>query len=95
MDFLDIIYRNNNYVENLHATGNNENNNIIFIQQFYTRFTTFLCWAEIGTIPCNTTFSRPKNWLKNWGQRNQTLFPNVAKGIERQHWKKLRSNNYV
>ena len=25
MNFLDIIYRNNNYVENLHATGNNEN----------------------------------------------------------------------
>ena len=35
MDFVDIIYRNNNYVENLHATGNNENKNIIFIQQFY------------------------------------------------------------
>ena len=35
MDFSDIIYRNNNYVENLHATGNNENKNIIFIQQFY------------------------------------------------------------
>ena len=25
MDFPDIIYRNNNYAENLHATGNNEN----------------------------------------------------------------------
>ena len=35
MDFPDIIYRDNNYVENLHATGNNENKNIIFIQQFY------------------------------------------------------------
>ena len=35
MDFPDIIHRNNNYVENLHATGNNENINIIFIQQFY------------------------------------------------------------
>ena len=35
MDFLDIIYLNNNYVENLHATGNNENKNIIFIQQNY------------------------------------------------------------
>ena len=35
MDFPDIIYRNNNYVENLDATGNNENKNIIFIQQFY------------------------------------------------------------
>ena len=35
MDFPDIIYRNNNYVENLHATGNNENKNMIFIQQFY------------------------------------------------------------
>ena len=32
----DIFYRNDNYVENLHATGNNENKNIIFIQQFYT-----------------------------------------------------------
>ena len=35
MDFLDIIYRNNNYVENLHATDNNENKNIIFIHQFH------------------------------------------------------------
>ena len=35
MDFSDIIYRNNNYVENLHATGNNANKNIIFIQ-FHT-----------------------------------------------------------
>ena len=35
MDFSDIIYRNNNYVKNLHATDNNENENIIFIQQFY------------------------------------------------------------
>ena len=35
MDFPDIIFRNNNYVENLHAMGNNENKNIIFIQQFY------------------------------------------------------------
>ena len=34
-DFPDIIYRNNNYVKNLHATGNNENKNIMFIQQFY------------------------------------------------------------
>ena len=24
MDFLDVIYRSNNYVENLYATGNNE-----------------------------------------------------------------------
>ena len=31
MDFPDIIYRNNNYVENLHAAGNNENKN-----NFYT-----------------------------------------------------------
>ena len=35
MDFRDIIYRNNNYAENLRATGNNENKNIIFIQQLY------------------------------------------------------------
>ena len=35
MDFPDIIYCNKNHVENLHATGNNENKNIIFIQQFY------------------------------------------------------------
>ena len=35
MDFPDNIYRNNNYVKNLHATGNNENKNVIFIQQFY------------------------------------------------------------
>ena len=35
MGFPDIIYRNNNYVENFHAAGNNENKNIIFIQQFY------------------------------------------------------------
>ena len=35
MDFPGIIYRNNNYVENLRATGNNENKSIIFIQQFY------------------------------------------------------------
>ena len=35
MAFPDIIYRNNNYVENLHTTANNENKNIIFIQQFY------------------------------------------------------------
>ena len=35
MDFPDIIYRNYNYVENLHATSNNENKNIIFTQQFY------------------------------------------------------------
>ena len=34
LDFRDIIYRNNNYVENLHATSNNENKNIIFTQQF-------------------------------------------------------------
>ena len=34
MDFPDIIYRNNNYVENLHATGNNENKNIISKQHF-------------------------------------------------------------
>ena len=34
-NFPDIIYRNNNYVENVHVTGNNENKNIIFIQQFY------------------------------------------------------------
>ena len=36
MDFPDIIYRSDIYVENLHATGHNENKNIIFIQQFYT-----------------------------------------------------------
>ena len=35
MDFSDIIYRNNNYVENLHTAGNNENKSIICIQQFY------------------------------------------------------------
>ena len=35
MDFRDIIYRSNNYVKNLHATGNNENKNTIFIHQFY------------------------------------------------------------
>ena len=35
MDFPDIIYRNNNYVENVNATGNNEYKNMIFIQQFY------------------------------------------------------------
>ena len=35
MDFPDIICRNNNYVKILHATGNNENKNINFIQQFY------------------------------------------------------------
>ena len=35
MDFPDIIYRKNNYVENLHDTGNNENKNIMFIQKFY------------------------------------------------------------
>ena len=35
MDFSDIIYRNNNYMENLHAVGNNGNKNIIFLQQFY------------------------------------------------------------
>ena len=35
MDFPDIIYRNDNYLENLHATGKNENKNIIFMQQFY------------------------------------------------------------
>ena len=35
MDFPDIIYRNNNYVESLHVKGNNENKNIIFIRQFY------------------------------------------------------------
>ena len=35
MDFPDIIYRNNNYAENLRATDNNENKNIISIQQFY------------------------------------------------------------
>ena len=29
MNFPDIIYRNNNYVENLSATSNNENKNII------------------------------------------------------------------
>ena len=34
MNFPDIC-RNNNYLENLHATGNNENKNIIVIQQFY------------------------------------------------------------
>ena len=35
MGFLNNIYRNNNYVEILHATGNNKNKNIIFVQQFY------------------------------------------------------------
>ena len=35
MDFSDIIYRNNNYLENLYATGNNENKNMIFVQQLY------------------------------------------------------------
>ena len=35
MDFLDIIHWNNNDLKNLHATGNNENKTIIFIQQFY------------------------------------------------------------
>ena len=35
IDFPDIIYQNNNYVENLHATGNNVNKNIIFVHQFY------------------------------------------------------------
>ena len=35
MGFSDIIYRNNNYLENLHTMGNNESKNIIFIQQFY------------------------------------------------------------
>ena len=35
MDLPGIIYRNSNYVENLHATCNNENKNIIFIQHFY------------------------------------------------------------
>ena len=35
MDFPDIIYRNNNYVESLHATGNNENKNVIFMQYFH------------------------------------------------------------
>ena len=35
MDFPDIIYWNNNYVESLHDTGNNDNINIIFTQQFY------------------------------------------------------------
>ena len=34
MDFPDIIYRNNNYVENLHATDNNENKNIILYNTF-------------------------------------------------------------
>ena len=36
MDFTDIVYRNYNYVENVHVTGNNEYENMIFIQQFYT-----------------------------------------------------------
>ena len=36
MGFSDIIYRNNNYVKNLHVTGDNENKIIICIQQFYT-----------------------------------------------------------
>ena len=36
MDLPDIIYRNNDYVANLHATVNNENKNTIFTQQFYT-----------------------------------------------------------
>ena len=35
MDIPDIIYRNNNYVENLHATGDDESKNIIFIQRLY------------------------------------------------------------
>ena len=35
MDFPDIIYQNNNYVENLHATDNNKNKNIILVQQLY------------------------------------------------------------
>ena len=35
MGFPGVIYRENNYVENLHATGNNENKNIIFLRQFY------------------------------------------------------------
>ena len=35
MDLPDIIHRNKNYVKSLHATSNNENKNIIFIQQFY------------------------------------------------------------
>ena len=32
MNFPDIIFRNNNYVENLHGTANNEYKNLIFIQ---------------------------------------------------------------
>ena len=35
MNLPDIIYRNNNYVENLHTTGNIENKDTIFIQQFH------------------------------------------------------------
>ena len=35
MNFPDIVYRKNKYVENLHATSNNENKNKIFRQQFY------------------------------------------------------------
>ena len=35
MNIPDTIYRNNNNMENLHATGNNESKKIIFIQQFY------------------------------------------------------------
>ena len=35
MDFPDIIYPNNNYVEILYAVDNNESKNVICIQQFY------------------------------------------------------------
>ena len=46
MYFPDIIYRNNNYVENLHATGNNENKNIILFNNFTYLNSHFPNWAE-------------------------------------------------
>ena len=33
MNFPDIIYRNNNYMENVHGKGYNENKNMILIQK--------------------------------------------------------------
>ena len=46
MDFPDIIYRDDNYVENLHAAGNNENKNIILRNNFIY-LNSFLAWNVI------------------------------------------------
>ena len=66
LNFPDINYRNNNYVENLHANGNNENKNIIFTaitqtipiqvsfwEVIYTIVNLLYRFCKLNILPCN------------------------------------------